>query len=331
VGQLHLANPTILASGILGVTAGGLAKAWRGGAGAVVTKTVGPTGQPGYPGPRIAGLDSNSLINAMGLPNPGIDGYLLEVEEACAQGIVVIGSVMGDSPDEFASVASKLATAGVAAIELNVSCPHVGSIYVLGLQPDHVANVVSAVSNRVGPAVPVWVKLPGSTDYPRLVTVAKAAEKAGAAAIVAINTLPALVLDIDVQRPVLGGGIGGLSGPAIRPVAVRVVWELHRAGVSIPIVGAGGVITGRDAVEFLLAGARAVEVGTGVIFRGPTVFKRICHELEEYLQHHGIKTLNTLVGRAHQVTEPTAPMSAIDIAANREDKEDSPRSCGGGG
>jgi dihydroorotate dehydrogenase (NAD+) catalytic subunit len=297
----------------------------------VVTKTVGMTAQPGYSGPRIAGLDSNSLINAMGLPNPGVDGYLPEVAETCAKGIVVIGSVMGNTPEEFASVASKLAAAGVAAVELNVSCPHVGSIYVLGLQPEHVANTVSAVFRKVGPAVPVWVKLPGSTDYPRLVDVAKAAEAAGASAIVAINTLPALVLDVDAQRPVLGGGIGGLSGPAIRPVAVRAVWELHRAGVSVPIVGAGGVITGADAVEFLLAGACAVEVGTGVVFRGPAIFNRICRELKEYLQHHKINTISGLVGRAHQVAQPTAPTNAGCAATSQEGSKDSPGTCGPGG
>jgi len=331
VGQLHLANPTILASGVLGVTSGGLVKAWRGGAGAVVTKTVGMTGQPGYAGPRIAGLEGNSLINAMGLPNPGVDGYLSEVKEACAQGIVVIGSVMGNSPEEFASVASKLAAAGVAAIELNVSCPHVGSIYLLGLQPEHVAETVGAVSKQVGRNVPVWVKLPGSTDYPRLVAVAQAAQAAGASAVVAINTLPALVLDVDTQRPVLGGGIGGLSGPAIRPVAVRAVWELHRANLSIPIVGAGGVLTGKDAVEFLLAGASAVEIGTGVLSRGSTIFTDVCRELTEYMRRHKIKALNSLVGRAHLATAPVSPAGASCSAPNETKKEEPTGSCGCGG
>jgi len=331
VGQLHLANPTILASGVLGVTSGGLVKAWRGGAGAVVTKTVGTTGQPGYAGPRIAGLEGNSLINAMGLPNPGVDGYLPEVKEACAQGIVVIGSVMGNSPEEFATVASKLAAAGVAAIELNVSCPHVGSIYLLGLQPDHVADVVSAVSKQVGRAFPVWVKLPGSTDYPRLVTVAKAAEAAGASAVVAINTLPALVLDVDTQRPILGGQIGGLSGPAIRPVAVRAVWELHRASLGIPIVGAGGVLAGRDIVEFLLAGASAVEIGTGVLYRGATIFAEVCRELREYMRRHKVKTLSSLVGAAHVAAAPTSQASASCSSPDEANKETSTRTCGCGG
>lgn len=331
VGQVHLANPTILASGVLGVTSGGLVKAWRGGAGAVVTKTVGMTGQPGYPGPRIAGLDGNSLINAMGLPNPGVDGYLPEVREACTRGIVVIGSIMGNSPQEFASAASKLAPAGVAAIELNVSCPHVGSIYLLGLQPDHVAEVVSAVRGQLSQALPIWVKLPGSTDYPQLVAVARAAQAAGASAVVAINTLPALVLDVDTQRPVLGGGIGGLSGPAIRPVAIRAVWELHRANLGIPIVGAGGVLTGRDAVEFLLAGASAVEIGTGVLHRGSTIFTDVCRELREYMRRHKVKALDSLVGAAHLAAAPASPASASCSSPNETDNEKPTRSCGCGG
>lgn len=310
IGSLQLRNPTILASGVLGVTAGGLVRAWRGGAGAVVTKTVGLKAQPGHPGPRLVGLRDGSLLNAMGLPNPGVDDYLTEVKLAQEQDVLVIGSVMGDTSKEFATVAERLAQAGVAGLELNVSCPHVGSLYQMGLQPGIVSNIVRAVTQRVGRGVPVWLKLPGSTDYPQLIAVAQAAAAAGAAAVVAINTLPALALDVDAQRPLLGGGIGGLSGPPIKPVAIRAVWELYRAGLTIPIVGVGGVLNGNDVVEFLIAGATAVEIGTGVLLRGSNIFQQICRELTKYMQRHQIRNLQNLVGRAHDYNTAITPDSS---------------------
>lgn len=301
IGSIKLSNPTILASGVLGVTGGGLIRAWLDGAGAVVTKTVGLEAREGHTGPRIVGLGGGNLMNAMGLPNPGIQDYLSEIQTAQKAGVSVIGSALGSSPEEYASVAEQLANTSVTAIELNVSCPHVDSLYLLGLHAEQVSQVVKAVIQKVGKNPPVWVKLPGSTDYPRLIAVAKAAEKAGAKAIVAINTLPALSIDIHSRFPILGGGIGGLSGPAIKPIAVRTVWELHHAGISIPIVGAGGVLTGGDVIEYLLAGASAVEIGTGVLTRGSVIFKEICEEIVEYLKLHQISGLTELTGGIHDI------------------------------
>ena len=300
IGTLTLDNPTILASGVLGVTAGGLMRAWQGGAGAVVTKTIGTKAQPGHLGPRIVGVRGGGLLNAMGLPNPGVKEYIPEIEAALKEGACVIGSIMGNTAAEYRRVAKKLAGIELKALELNVSCPHVGSLYAQGLQPDHVSEVVKAVVKAVGGKVPVWVKLPGSTDYPRLGEVALAAEAAGAAAIVAINTLPAIALDAEAQRPSLGGGIGGLSGPAIKPVAIRAVWELYRSGLTIPIIGVGGILAGTDVIEFLLAGARAVQIGTGVLLEGSAIFKQICCQIVQYLQRHEINNLETLVGAIHQ-------------------------------
>jgi dihydroorotate dehydrogenase (NAD+) catalytic subunit len=233
----------------------------------------------------------------MGIPNPGIRDYLPEVKEAVKMGVPVIGSVLGTSPKEFARVANHFQKAGVAAVELNVSCPHVGSLYLLGMDPEAVAEVVTEVVERTKKQVPIWVKLPGSTDYPRLIEVAKSAQSAGASALVALNTLPALALDIDTRAPLLGAGIGGLSGPAIKPIAVRAVWELHRAGLKIPIVGVGGVMTGQDVIEFLIAGATAVEIGTGVLKRGTTIFTQICDEIEKYLTRYNIDHLAELTGK----------------------------------
>lgn len=297
IGTIALDNPTILASGVLGVAAGGLISAYKGGAGAVVTKTVGIKPREGYPGPRIVGLYGNNLMNAMGIPNPGISDYLPEIQVAIKHGIPVIGSVFGDTPNEFFEVTKRLLTVGVKAIELNLSCPHVGSLYLLGLNPKGVSQVVRKVIDQIGDAIPVWVKLPGSTDYPLLVKVAQTAEKAGAKAIVALNTLPALAIDSISRKPLLGAGIGGLSGPAIKPIALRAVWELKRAGISIPIIGVGGILTGEDVIEYLLAGASAVQIGTGVLTRGTTVFHQICDEILEYLKLNQIKQLAELIGR----------------------------------
>lgn len=300
IGSVELENPTILASGVLGVASGGLTRAWKDGAGAVVTKTAGATPRVGHPGPRIVGLHGDSLMNAMGIPNPGIEDYLPEIKAAVTQGVPVIGSALGNTPKEFATVTSKLVKAGVIAVELNVSCPHVGSLYLLGMNPDSVAEVVTKVVEKTK-GVPIWVKLPGSTDYPRLVKVAQAAESAGAAAVVALNTLPALVIDTESHTPLLGAGIGGLSGPAIKPIAVRAVSELNKAGLKIPIIGVGGILTGNDVIEFLLAGATAVEIGTGVLIRGSSIFSQTCIEVSDYLTRHEIPHISELTGRMKDV------------------------------
>ncbi len=141
------------------------------------------------------------------------------------------------------------------------------------------------------------MKLPGTTDYPRLVQVAKAAEKAGASAVVALNTLPALAIDVESRRPHLGAGIGGLSGPAMKPISIRAVWELYRSELTIPIVGVGGILTGQDVIEYFLAGASAVEIGTGVLTRGSTIFTQVCDELTAYMKRHRIKRITQLTGR----------------------------------
>ncbi len=301
IGSIKLENPTILASGVLGVAAGGLINAKNDGAGAVVTKTASVKARTGHPGPRVVGISGDSLLNAMGIPNPGIQDYLPEVKTAVKQGVPVIGSALGNTPKEFARVAAKYVKAGVSAVELNVSCPHVGSLYLLGLDPEAVGEVVTAVVERTNKEVPIWVKLPGSTDYPRLREVAKSAKRAGASALVAINTLPALALDIESRTPLLGAGIGGLSGPAIKPIAIRTVWELNKAKLKIPIIGVGGILTGDDAVEFFLAGATAVEIGTGVLTRGSTIFSQVCEEIGKYLTRHEINHISELTGQMQDV------------------------------
>jgi dihydroorotate dehydrogenase (NAD+) catalytic subunit len=293
---LKLRNPTILASGILGYTAESLQRTVEGGAGAVVTKSVGIEARMGYANPTVVQADSG-LVNAMGLPNPGIEEYVEEIAQA--KTIVkapLVVSVFGYSAEEYAQVAKKAVKAGADAVELNVSCPHVkqtGSE--IGQNPRILAEVVAKVKGAV--KAPVIVKLsPNVTD---ITEIAKVAVKAGADALTAINTVKAMAIDADTALPVLSNTRGGLSGPAIKPVALRCVYDLYEA-VKTPIIGCGGITTWRDAVEFFLAGAAAVQVGTAVAWENPEVFQAINRGVAAYLKKKDYKSVKEIVGIAHR-------------------------------
>jgi dihydroorotate dehydrogenase (NAD+) catalytic subunit len=293
---LKLRNPTILASGILGYTAESLQRTVEGGAGAVVTKSVGAEARMGYANPTVVQANSG-LVNAMGLPNPGIDEYSEEI--AHAKTIVkapLIVSVFGYSAEEYAQVAKKAVKAGADAVELNVSCPHVkqtGSE--IGQNPRILAEVVAKVKGAV--KAPVIVKLsPNVTD---IVETAKVVVKAGADALTAINTVKAMAIDADTALPVLSNTRGGLSGPAIKPIALRCVYDLYEA-VETPIIGCGGITTWQDTVEFFLAGATAVQVGTAVALDDPHVFQAINRGVAAYLKRKGYGSVKEIVGIAHR-------------------------------
>jgi dihydroorotate dehydrogenase (NAD+) catalytic subunit len=291
---LALRNPFLLASGVWGESGVSLAGVWKAGAGAVVTKSIGSTPRTGYPNPTIETYDSWGMLNAMGLPNPGIDEYPTEVAEALASGATVIGSVFGGDAEEFARLAGRLADTGVAAIELNLSCPHAeGYGTEVGGTPPAVEEIVRAVCRSV--RVPVIAKITPNTDDPAALAVA--AEKAGARAVSAINTLRALAIDVRLRRPVLSHGLGGLSGAAIKPVGLACVWQIA-ARVSIPVIGIGGVRTGQDALEYLMAGASAVQVGTAVAFDGVAVFGRLASELSALLDAEGLAGASDAIGLA---------------------------------
>jgi dihydroorotate dehydrogenase (NAD+) catalytic subunit len=293
---LRLANPTILASGILGYSAETLESIVEGGAGAVVTKSVGLKPRNGYANPTIA-QTSGGLINAMGLPNPGIDEFVKEIREAkTALNVPLIVSVYGFSAEEYATVAKKAVDAGADAIELNVSCPHVretGSE--VGQNPKILAEVVGKVKSVVDK--PVFVKL--SPNVTSIVEIAEAAVKAGADVLTAINTVKAMAIDTETTMPILSNKIGGLSGPAIKPIAVRCVYEIYEQ-VKVPIIGCGGITNWRDAVEFLLAGASAVQIGTAVALKGPNVFKAVNQGIDTYLKKKGFKSVDEIVGLSHR-------------------------------
>ena len=267
--------------------------------GAVVTKSIMRDPRSGRPTPRMAETPSG-MLNSIGLQGPGIDSFLAnDLSWLTQRGARTIVSIAGSAVGEYAELASRVgASAGVSAIEVNISCPNVENRgLVFACDPAPASSVIAAVRGEVPAEIPVFAKL--SPDVTDIVTIADAVMSAGATGLSMINTLLGIAIDPDTLRPVLGGVTGGLSGPAIRPVALRCVWQVHAAMPDVPIIGIGGIRTGFDALEFLLAGATAVQVGT-VIFHDPSAPMRIVSELAAELADRGIKSPAEVVGFAHR-------------------------------
>ncbi|UCE80936.1 MAG: dihydroorotate dehydrogenase [Methanobacteriota archaeon] len=291
---LRLRNPTILASGIFDETGRSMLEVAKAGAGAIVTKSVSMQERQGYPNPCVAEVECG-LLNAMGLPNPGIAAYADEIAMGRQGGVPVIGSAVGSNEDEIAEVAASLCSAGVDAVELNLSCPHAdGHGMEMGSTPEIVRNVCDIVSARIDK--PVLAKLTPNTTS--IASLAEAAEEGGADGVVAINTLKGMTICPELRAPVLSNRVGGLSGPAIRSVGVRSVFEIFEA-VEIPIIGVGGVSTARDALEYFMAGARAVQIGTAVRSQGTAVFSEVCWGLTKFMSDNGYESISDIVGVAH--------------------------------
>ncbi len=282
-------NPLLLASGILDESGDTMARIARSGAGGIVTKSIGIEPRSGYENPVIYELPYG-LLNAMGLPNPGIEEYGDEIVKAKSSGVPVIGSIFGKDVEEFRYLAKKMEEYGADAVELNLSCPHAkGYGMEIGVDAELVAEIVEGVKREVN--IPVWAKLTPNTDS--IVRIAKAAEKADA--LVLINTVKAMAIDIDAKMPVLSNIFGGLSGPAVKPIGIRAVYEVYRE-IDKPIIGVGGISNGRDALEYIMAGARAVEVGTAIYYRGIEVFRIIVEEMKEWMKKNGYDRIDDLVG-----------------------------------
>lgn len=294
---LELKNPVILAAGILGTTGASLCRvASEGGAGAVVTKSIGPVPKTGHPNPSMIRLDCG-FLNAMGLPNPSYPGFLQELEIAKKDsGVPVIASIFGGTAAEFTEVAEGLLPGKPDAFELNVSCPHAeGYGAAVGSNPCLVEAITAAVKDVVN--VPVWVKLtPNVSDITGIGT---AAESGGADAVVAINTVKGMAIDIESGYPVLGNRSGGLSGKAVKPVAVKCVYDLYSA-LEIPIIGVGGISSWQDAVEMIMAGASAVQVGSAVYDR-LDIFSEIGTGINAFLRRKGYSDVNKLIGLSHEM------------------------------
>jgi len=267
--------------------------------GGVVTKSIMLQPRSGRPTPRMAETPSG-MLNSIGLQGPGIDAFLEHdlpwLADRKARAVV---SIAGGSVDDYAKLATKLrGRPGLTMVEVNISCPNVedrGQVF--ACDPAAAAAVVQAVRRNTDNRVPVFAKL--SPDVTDIAAIARSCVDAGADGLSVINTLLGLAIDTTTLRPVLGGVTGGLSGPAIRPVAVRCVWQVHQALPDVPILGMGGIRTGLDALEFILAGASAVSVGT-TVFGDPSAPMRVLHELAHALAQRGFSRLEDAVGLAHR-------------------------------
>jgi len=267
--------------------------------GAIVTKSIMIEPRSGRATPRMAETPSG-MLNSIGLQGPGIDSFLHnDLSWLRQRGVTTVVSIAGNDVDEYARLASKLRDqSSIAGIEINISCPNVANRgLVFACHPGTAADVVAAVRRVAPPGMPLIAKL--SPDVTDIVEIAHAVVEAGADAVALINTVLGMVIDPKTLKPVLGGRTGGLSGPAIRPIAVRAVYQVRAALPDLPILGMGGIRTGRDAMEFLAAGANAVSVGTA-IFGDPSAPMRIGTELEIEMQQRNISSIKQLSGIAHR-------------------------------
>jgi len=295
LASIEMDNPLMLASGVLGMSPSTLRRAASSGAGAVVTKSVGLHPRDGYSNPSIYVIGSYGLINAMGLPNPGVEEFVREFRGQ-RFAFPIVYSIYGSSPREYGEVAEKLLELNPSGFELNLSCPHVREVGALiGQDPEMVSKVVGQVKRSSN--VPVFAKItPNVSD---VIEIAGAAVNAGADGIVAINTVKAMYIDVDAMVPVLANRSGGLSGPAIKPIGLNVVYDLYES-FKVPIVGVGGVQSWKDAIEYFLAGASAVQVGSAIVWKGLEVFQDILLGIRKYMIEKRFSCLEEIVGRSHR-------------------------------
>ena len=295
LGRIQLKNPVMTASGTFGYGAEYEEFFPVSELGAVVVKGVAPWQSHGNPTPRVAEVTSG-MLNAIGLQGPGIDRFLHDehyMPFLRKSGATTIVNIWGKKIEDYCEVARRLDedSEGIAALEINVSCPNVkeGGI-AFGTDTEMMGKVVSAVRKATG--LPLITKL--SPNVTKIADFAKAAEDAGSDMISLINTIPAMAIDIESFRPKIANVTGGFSGPAIKPIAVRMVYEAAHA-VRIPVIGMGGITTGEDAVEFFLAGAKAVAVGTA-IFADPMAPVKVIKGINDYLDRKGFKSVNDIIG-----------------------------------
>jgi dihydroorotate dehydrogenase (NAD+) catalytic subunit len=293
---IRLRNPTILTSGILGVTAASLLRIANSGAGAITTKSIGPVKREGHPNPIVVEVQCG-LLNSVGLSCPPMAESLHELKNLLKKvKIPVIASFYGRTPDEFGEIAARISELKPDFLEANISCPNLESESGRPFSTDGKisAKITREIKNSSN--VPLIMKL--SPNVSDITKIAKKVEEAGADIISCINSYgPGMVIDIETGAPVLGNRFGGLSGPGIKPIALRCVYEIYGT-VKIPVIGIGGISTGKDAVEMLMAGASAVGIGTAVMYDGIEVFEKISQELEKFMETHNYGRVEELIGKA---------------------------------
>ncbi|MCY3898514.1 MAG: dihydroorotate dehydrogenase [Caldilineaceae bacterium] len=301
--ERDLPTPLVLASGIWGTTVSLLVRAADEGCGAVTAKSCGPEPRHGHVNPSCIDW-GGGLLNAIGLANPGVDEEIGLLQEAKAQlqphGVAVIASIFAGTAAEFGEVAAKIASANPDFLEVNISCPNVEDSFgePFAANADSTAAVTGYVKEAVaGQAIPVIAKL--APNVPSVGRIAQAAVHAGADALCAINTMPGLVLDPHSGQPVLANRTGGISGPALKPIALKAVYDTRKACPHTPIIGTGGVNNGQDAVEMLMAGATLVGVGSAIYHRGTDAIRLIRTELQQWMTSQNIACIADLHDRAH--------------------------------
>jgi dihydroorotate dehydrogenase (NAD+) catalytic subunit len=297
--NILLNNPLVLASGVMGTSPTLLHRIALAGAGAVTAKSCGPDQRNGHPNPVMVAWE-HGLINAIGLTNPGVEEEIPLLKEArkklTPHKIPLIASIFAGTVDAYGLVTKAIVAAEPDMIEVNISCPNVQDDFGLPFAADRhsAADVTRAVKQFAG-KIPITVKL--APNVPDIGRIAQAVVEAGANAITAINTMPGMIIDVDASQPVLFNSSGGISGPALKPIALHCIAEIARA-VDVPIIGTGGVITGRDAIEMMMAGATAVGIGSALWYRGPEAFKLILSEMIKYLEKNKYRSVREIIGKA---------------------------------
>ncbi len=296
VGPVELPNPVMTASGTAGHGDELAAYLPLSSLGAVVAKSISAGPWPGNPAPRVHQTPSG-MLNSVGLQGPGVEAWVRDdLPRLRAAGARVVVSIWGRRVEEFAEAAAMLAGAeGLVAMEVNVSCPNLEDRRrMFAHSPESTGSVLRAVAAQTG--LPLWAKL--SPNVADLAEIAAAAAESGASAVTLVNTVLGMAVDVERRRPVLGAGGGGLSGAAVHPVAVRAVFDVRAALPDLPIVGVGGIMSGEDAIELLMAGADAVQVGTAT-FRDPRAPRQVLEQLETWCARRGVRRVADLIGAAH--------------------------------
>ena len=292
--KIHLRNPTMLASGILGISQNIFERLYKNNIGAVVSKSISVSPMKGYHNPTLVPLGGGNYLNAVGLSNPGAHAFSRELSRN--KNVPIIVSLVGSSEKEFSKMVGLFESLNILGYEINLSCPHVSKMGMeVGDDPETVSNIVRTV--RMNTSKPISVKVGvGSIDVLEL---SRIAVDAGADIITAINTLRAMSIDIETMMPILSNRIGGLSGRAIKPVGIRCVYEISKK-LHVPVIGCGGVSSWQDVIEYMAAGASAVQIGSVLGYTGPKLFNQITNDLKKYVEKKGMKNVSEVIGIAHK-------------------------------
>jgi dihydroorotate dehydrogenase (NAD+) catalytic subunit len=293
IAGIRLRNPLLLASGFLGISQEIFNRLYNDGLGAIVSKSISVSPLEGYKGPTVVSLGEKGYLNAIGLSNPGSDAFANEIINNQTPLIV---SIVGSSVSEFPKLISKFDKLNILGYEINLSCPHVAKMGMeVGDDPELVIKIIKTIKSKTKKPIIIKVGI-GNTDVLKLATII---QESGADAITAINTIRAMIINVDTGMPILSNKIGGLSGIPLKPIGVRCVYEISKK-VTIPVIGCGGIFTWEDALEYILAGATAIELGSVIGYEGLKAFNQIKLGIIRYLEKKGYKNIKEIVGLAHQ-------------------------------